>query len=194
LDGCSSSSSSFRGKFSHSYLAENQWLTANFGGQGNVWLGLTDQSIEGSFSWINGETTTATYRNWLSGQPINSTGLEDYASLNIASGLWSSLPNTTIQRGIIEINASAIVAGNDTLNGGAGNDTLFGGLGNDSLDGGLDTDTADYSSLSQAITLLPTGVVNKGSAGTDQLVSIERIIGAIGQVNVIDCSRLPRWI
>ncbi|GBF82577.1 beta strand repeat-containing protein [Aphanothece sacrum] len=181
-------------------LAENQWLTANFGGQGNLWLGLTDQSIEGSFSWINGETITATYRNWLTGQPTNVTGLEDYASLNIASGLWSSLPNTTIQRGIIEI--ETISTGNDTLNGGAGNDTLFGGLGDDSLDGGLDTDTADYSGLSQAITLsglsqsitlLPILVVNKGSAGTDNLTSIERVIGAIGQANTIDASTVTNF-
>jgi len=166
--------------------AENQWLTTNFTGQGNLWLGLTDQSIEGSFAWINGETTTATYRNWLAGQPTNITGMEDYASLAIASGLWSALPSATAQRGVIEI--ATVLTGNDSLDGGTGNDTLVGGVGNDTLNGGADTDTADYSSLTQAITLLPTGVVNKGTAGTDQLISVERIIGATGQANVIDAS------
>ena len=166
--------------------AENQWLTTNFTGAGNLWLGLTDQSIEGSFAWINGETTTATYRNWLAGQPVNITGLEDYASLTIASGLWSALPNTTSQRGVIEI--ATVLTGNDSLDGGTGNDILVGGVGNDTLNGGTESDTADYSSLTQAITLLPTGTVNKGTAGTDQLTSIERIIGATGQANVIDAS------
>ena len=166
--------------------AENQWLTTNFTGAGNLWLGLTDQSIEGSFAWINGETTTATYRNWLAGQPVNVTGLEDYASLAIASGLWTALPNATSQLGVIEI--ATVLTGNDSLDGGTGNDILVGGVGNDTLNGGTESDTADYSSLTQAITLLPTGTVNKGTAGTDQLTSIERIIGATGQANVIDAS------
>ena len=167
-------------------VAENSYLTTNFTGQGNLWLGLTDQTTEGTFAWINGETTTATYRNWLAGQPVNVTGLEDYASLTIASGLWSALPNTTAQRGVIEI--STVLTGNDSLDGGSGNDTLVGGVGNDTLNGGTETDTADYSSLTQAITLLPTGVVNKGTAGTDNLISVERIIGAAGLANVIDAS------
>jgi len=166
--------------------AENLYAKTNFAGQGNLWLGLTDQSIEGSFAWINGETTTATYRNWLAGQPTNITGLEDYTSLAIASGLWSALPSATAQRGVIEI--AKVLTGNDSLDGGTGNDTLVGGVGNDTLNGGADTDTADYHSLTQAITLLPTGVVNKGTAGTDQLTSVERIIGATGQANVIDAS------
>ena len=166
--------------------AENQWLTTNFAGQGNLWLGLTDQSIEATFAWINGETTTATYRNWLAGQPTNITGLEDYASLATASGLWSGLPNTTVQRGVIEI--ATVLTGDDSLDGGAGDDLLVGGVGNDTLNGGTGSDRADYRFLTQAITLLPTGVVNKGTAGTDQLISIERIIGATGQANVIDAS------
>jgi Ca2+-binding RTX toxin-like protein len=166
--------------------AENQWLTTNFTGQGNLWLGLTDQTVEGIFTWINGETTTATYRNWLAGQPVNVSGLEDYASLTIASGLWTALPNTTAQLGVIEI--ATVLTGNDSLDGGTGNDTLVGGVGNDTLNGGAESDTADYSSLTQAITLLPTGTVNKGTAGTDRLISVERIIGATGQANVIDAS------
>lgn len=87
--------------------------------------------------------------------------------------------------------------GNDTLSGGDGSDTLFGGggndrsigsAGNDTFDGGTGSDTADYSSLSQAITLLPQGVISKGSLGTDSLSNIERIIGATGRANVIDAS------
>jgi Ca2+-binding RTX toxin-like protein len=112
--------------------------------------------------------------------------LEDYTSLTIAFGLWSALPSATAQRGVIEI--ATVLTGNDSLDGGTGNDTLVGGVGNDMLNGGTETDTADYSSLTQAITLLPTGVVNKGTAGTDNLISVERIIGATGLANVIDAS------
>jgi Ca2+-binding RTX toxin-like protein len=167
--------------------AENQWLTTKFTGQGNLWLGLTDQTVEGTFAWINGETATATYRNWLGGQqPGSVTGLEDYASLTIASGFWTTLSNASSQLGIIEI--ATVLTGNDSLDGGTGLDTLVGGVGNDTLNGGTESDTADYSSLTQAITLLPTGTVNKGAAGTDQLISVERIIGATGQANVIDAS------
>ncbi|EDX71409.1 type I secretion target GGXGXDXXX repeat protein domain protein [Coleofasciculus chthonoplastes PCC 7420] len=78
--------------------------------------------------------------------------------------------------------------GNDRLWGGSGNDRLWGGSGNDTLNGGTGIDTADYSNLGQAITLESVGVINKGSAGTDQIQFIEKIIGATGQANAIDGS------
>ncbi|MEO1372892.1 MAG: calcium-binding protein [Cyanobacteria bacterium J06635_10] len=78
--------------------------------------------------------------------------------------------------------------GNDILEGGSGNDSLIGGTGKDLLDGGTGFDTADYSHLYQAITLEAAGVVNKGFAGTDQILNIERIIGAKGRANAIDGS------
>ncbi|MEM9928039.1 MAG: calcium-binding protein [Cyanobacteria bacterium P01_D01_bin.50] len=78
--------------------------------------------------------------------------------------------------------------GNDLLEGGSGNDSLIGGTGDDTLDGGTGFDTADYSHLGQAITLEAAGVVNKGFAGTDQILNIERIVGAKGRANAIDGS------
>lgn len=78
--------------------------------------------------------------------------------------------------------------GNDIVQGGSGNDTLIGGTGNDLLDGGSGFDSADYSNLGQAITLEAAGVVNKGFAGTDQILEIEKIIGAKGRANAIDGS------
>ena len=78
--------------------------------------------------------------------------------------------------------------GNDILTGNAGNDTVSGGNGNDTLIGGIGNDTADYSAIGQAITLKPKGVVTKGTAGTDQLVGIENIIGAKGLTNIINAS------
>ncbi|NJM17265.1 MAG: calcium-binding protein [Richelia sp. SL_2_1] len=78
--------------------------------------------------------------------------------------------------------------GNDTLDGGKGKDVLKGSQGNDVLDGGKGDDTADYSHLSEAITLEAVGVVKKGSLGTDQILNIETIVGASGKANTIDGS------
>lgn len=78
--------------------------------------------------------------------------------------------------------------GNDTLNGLGGNDTLVASRGNDFLDGGSAFDIADYSALTTAVTLRPTGVLSKGTLGTDTLFSIEQIIGAAGRQNLIDAS------
>jgi Ca2+-binding RTX toxin-like protein len=103
--------------------------------------------------------------------------------------------------------------GNDTLNGGTGNDTLNGGAGNDILEGnsdadlfvgsagndriagndlsGLDdssNDTVNYTGIGTAISLLPTGIVEKGTLGTDELIRVETIIGQAGQDNNIDAS------
>lgn len=77
-------------------------------------------------------------------------------------------------------------ATNDLLQGDATNNVLIGGAGNDTIDGGAGIDTADYSALGARVTLLSQGVVGKGNAGTDQLVSVERIIGATGKANLID--------
>ncbi|MEB3281746.1 MAG: calcium-binding protein [Lyngbya sp.] len=79
-------------------------------------------------------------------------------------------------------------AGNDTLEGGNGDDKLIGSRGNDTLDGGDGVDTANYADLGQAVTLERGGVVNKGSAGTDQILNIETVIGATGEDNAIDGS------
>jgi Ca2+-binding RTX toxin-like protein len=79
---------------------------------------------------------------------------------------------------------------NNNLNGGGGDDTLAGSIGNDTLNGDVGIDTADYSTLAQSITLLPTGIVNKaGGTGTDQLIKIEKIVAnAAVTNNTIDAS------
>ena len=78
--------------------------------------------------------------------------------------------------------------GNDVVNGGEGNDVIQGGGGEDIIDGGSGLDTADYSNLSQGITLRPFGLVDKGKLGTDRIRDIETIIGSSRAVNTIDAS------
>jgi hypothetical protein len=56
--------------------AENEWVAttlSNFGGvQRGLWIGLTDQDHEGTFTWVSGDPST--YRNWEVGQPDNGGG------------------------------------------------------------------------------------------------------------------------
>ncbi|MEO0801101.1 MAG: calcium-binding protein, partial [Cyanobacteria bacterium J06642_2] len=67
------------------------------------------------------------------------------------------------------------------------NDNVFGGSeGNDVYDGRGGDDTVDYSNLSEKVTLKAVGEIDKGAAGTDEILAIETIIGASGQRNLID--------
>ena len=167
--------------------AENQFLVNTFGGKEGLWIGLTDEVTEGTFKWANGEAVT--YTNWDPGQPDNSGGDQDYAWIALGNpGKWDDIGGGTVFRGIIEIANPSFTLSNDTIIGSAGNDTINSSAGDDTINGGLGSDTVNYSTIGQAITLKPTGVVTKGTAGIDQLIGIEKIIGATGQVNIIDAS------
>lgn len=76
----------------------------------------------------------------------------------------------------------------DSLVGNGQRNAFFGSKGNDFIDGGGGKDTVDYTDLGQAVTLRAAGVIDKGSAGRDQVSSIEIIIGAAGLNNAIDGS------
>lgn len=78
--------------------------------------------------------------------------------------------------------------GNDEIYAFEGNDVIFGGIGNDFTNGGLGFDIMDYSFLGEPVTLLPGGFIDKNGLGTDQIFSVEGIIGAVGEFNVIDGS------
>ncbi|MFN6159355.1 MAG: lectin-like protein, partial [Dolichospermum sp.] len=162
--------------------AEQNFLVSAFGGNEQLWIGLTDEVTEGQFNWASNETST--YTNWFPGQPDNGGPQgEDYVVMNFgAAGQWNDYPDPNILvprtafRGIIEIRQSSNpingtngndnligTSGNDTINGLLGNDSLNGGGGNDSLNGGAGNDTLD------------------GGAGTDTLV------GGIGDdIYVVD--------
>lgn len=81
----------------------------------------------------------------------------------------------------------------NTLKGAGGNDFFGGSAGNDIIDGddggNNDSDTVDYTGLGEAITLLPTGNIQKGGGlGNDELRRIETIIGDANQANTINAS------
>lgn len=84
--------------------AENAFLVSAFGGfPDRMWIGFTDQLIEGAFAWSNGDTVT--YTNWSASEP-NNLGNEDYTVINwSADGNWNDCPNAGCGAhfGIIEI-------------------------------------------------------------------------------------------
>ncbi len=72
------------------------------------------------------------------------------------------------------------MGGADILRGNAGNDTLIGGFGFDTFDGGAGNDTVDFTYTSAAVDI--SLISNKAvfSSGSENLSSIENIIGSHG--------------
>lgn len=71
--------------------AEQKWVYSAFGSN-EVWIGLTDRDVEGTFQWVSGETST--YRNWDPGEPNNAvSGNNNQDYVHIYSNT-----NTTVSR------------------------------------------------------------------------------------------------
>jgi len=78
--------------------------------------------------------------------------------------------NANVLRGIF---------GDDILEGGEGNDTLEGGDGDDRIDGQAGSDTASYGSASGGVVVnLALAINNTVSAGIDNLIGIENLLGS----------------
>ena len=81
---------------------EGDWLgteiLSGMGLSGWFWIGFNDADTEGSFVWASGEDPG--YTDWMSGQPINDNGDEDYAAMLLAITVlpiedhWAVFPNT----------------------------------------------------------------------------------------------------
>ncbi|MCY2986427.1 MAG: FG-GAP-like repeat-containing protein [Planctomycetota bacterium] len=79
--------------------AENEFVRANFANPNSaVWIGLTDEVVEGTFAWTSGEPVS--YTNWASGQPDNA-GNEDYTEM-YSAGTWYDLTAGNSLYGVIE--------------------------------------------------------------------------------------------
>lgn len=100
--------------------AEDQWIFDTFGNfdsiSRNMWIGLTDQLVEGDFYWISGEPVT--YLNWADNEPNNMLGNEPYVHIyrpgHFFSGFsWNDLDDEGIgfngaflvPHGIVEVMA-----------------------------------------------------------------------------------------
>jgi hypothetical protein len=80
--------------------AENDWLLDTFLTVEPMWIGLTDQEQEGVFSWTSGES--ASYENWLVGEPDNGNGA-DWAVMSPILGTWLDEPQLPERVGIVEL-------------------------------------------------------------------------------------------
>ncbi len=107
----------------------NNSLIASLGlSKSPVWMGFTDQGVEGLFAWSSG--APATYASWIPGNPDNYGGNEDYTTINWANayngtspGGWNDTPeggSTTFGTttdgpyyGIIEVDPASLPASTD---------------------------------------------------------------------------------
>jgi hypothetical protein len=85
--------------------AENDFITTTFSGYTDIWIGFTDQAIEGTWVWISGETPS--YTNWNSGEP-NNFGNEDYGMI-YPGGTWNDLDDENDLYGLVEVNPAPVV-------------------------------------------------------------------------------------
>ncbi len=86
--------------------AEQAWVHQAFSGY-DLWIGFTDQVVEGTWAWSSGQV--ASYTNWAGGQPNNWDdwwgGEADYALL-LSNGTWADYrADHTDWRGLIELDS-----------------------------------------------------------------------------------------
>ncbi|NQT19808.1 MAG: pre-peptidase C-terminal domain-containing protein, partial [Planctomycetes bacterium] len=79
--------------------AEQAWVHKWFGGS-NLWIGMNDALLEGTWEWTSGDAVT--YTNWASAEP-NSGSSYDWAYIHSGNGLWYDGYNTWNYWGLIEI-------------------------------------------------------------------------------------------
>ena len=118
----------------------------------------------------------------------SSTSTSNYIVFGEAASATSSTQSLAVNGTGVPFPLSFSLTNFNNVLGTAGNDTLIGGVGSYSFNGEGGTNTADYSSLSQGVTILPGGTVTKGTLGTDTLTSVQNIIGATGKTNTVDAS------
>lgn len=82
---------------------EHRWLVGQFGNR-NMWIGLNDAAVEGTFVWSSGEPVG--YTNFCPNEPNGLPG-EDYVHIAAwcidETGGWNDQIGTDLQPGLIEV-------------------------------------------------------------------------------------------
>ena len=127
----------------------------------------------GTVETLLSAATLAVISSSVPGVTLTGTTLADTLTGGAGDDILSGLAGNDILNGL---------GGNDRLLGGDGNDTLSGGLGNDFLDGGTGTDTVTYAGEAGSVTvsLAVTTAQATGTAGSDQILNVENLIGGNG--------------
>lgn len=144
---------------------------------------------------------TSSYATELNTALTNPTGGNSFLTTNQTNGslvdpimaaqnnFSSRSSNQTVEvLSSVDQPANATLIADFVFIGGFGNDVYVAGFGNTIFDGQAGIDVVDYTPVNQSISLGAYGFVNKGTAGIDQLISIENIIAPAGFANLIDGS------
>ncbi len=95
----------------------------------DIWLGFSDTISEGVWRWYRGSSATSqgwqgtgtgfatngSYTNWASGQPNDTGGVEDFAFLQLADGMWNDHDAASVQRSVVQWNADDVLDATNAL-------------------------------------------------------------------------------
>ena len=122
-------------------------------------------------------TDTATYADAASGVTVNLTLVTPQVTGGSGTDTLISIENLIGSNFADTFTAAAT---GSSLSGGVGNDLLIAGPGNDTLDGGQGVDAVSYANAAAGVhvSLLTSAAQNTVGAGTDTLISIEKLVGS----------------
>ena len=145
---------------------ENQWIYSLYASQGwDMWLGLSDQIVEGTWVWSDGGTLGSpgyTYSNWSGSEPNGGTS-ENAAVISWWDGKWYDINVNDTRYGLTETSGTFTAYHWNQSAGGA-----FGGTSNWTPNGVPGAIDGAYFDLNNAYT------VNLGASKTNLLTVVDQ--------------------